>query len=425
MLKTHEFTTKNGLRVLLLHRPEKYTTGFSLIVNAGSIYEDDKTSGISHFFEHLFFNGTKSYPTEQILREEMQEIGLGVGARTNQDQIEVYGSFPTLELESCLGVLKEIVFDSVLEESSINKERGVIFSEIAMRNDSNATYLWEEAIKLRFKSGNPLGRPIGGTRETVGNITREEIISYYKKYCTAKNSVLVIAGNTSFEKMQEEIEKVFEDVDSGERIPEKDYSKKDMIGRVISTIEKQTEHTYLMVSFPSEVEKEINRNWQRGFMTGLISEALNKSLRMENGIVYDVYASSSGLSKNAGFFYINTSFHPDVFPKVISEIFKAINDAKEGIFDMKTFERVRKTGNRTLPMNFDSMGGAMSWVVSSFYYDGLIYSPEEVIEARNKVTSKDMQNRAIETFDFSKINVVSLGELKQSELEKEVEKYIK
>ena len=235
---------------------------------------------------------------------------------------------------------------------------------------------------------------------------------------------LILPGNASFEKMQDEIENAFEDVDSGERVPEKDYSKKDMSGKIISTIEKPTEHTYLMVSFPSDVEVEINRNWQRGFMTGLISEALNKSLRMENGIVYDVYASSSGLSKNAGFFYISTSFHPDVFPKVISEIFKAINNAREGVFDLKTFERVRKTGNRTLPMNFDSMGGAMSWVVSSFYYDGKIYSPEEVIEARNKVSSKDMQKRAIETFDFKKINVVSLGEIKQNELLKEVEKYI-
>jgi len=424
MLKTHEFTTKKGLRVLILHRPEKYTTGFSLIINAGSIYETEKTSGISHFFEHLFFNGTKSHPSEQILREEMQEIGLGVGARTVRDQIEVYGSFPTEELENSLGLLKEIVFDSVLEETSINKERGVIFSEIAMRNDSNDTVLWEEAIKLRFKKGNPLGRPIGGTRESVGNITRDEIIEYYKKYCVAKNSVLVVASNASFEKLEEEIEKAFENATSGERIPEKDYSMKDMSGKIISTIEKTTEHIYLMVSFPSKWEDELNRNWQRGFMTGLISEALNKSLRMENGIVYDVYASGSGLSKNAGIFCIGTSFHPEAFPKVTSEIFKAIQDAKEGIFDIKTFERVRKTGNRTLPMNFDSMGGAMNWVVNSFYYNGEFYSPEEVIEARNKVTSSDMQKRANEILDFSKINVVSLGDIKQTELIFEVEKYI-
>lgn len=250
MLKTHEFTTKNGLKVLLLNRPEKYTTGFSLIVNAGSIYETEKTSGISHFFEHLFFNGTKSYPSEQILREAMQEIGLGVGARTNQDQIEVYGSFPTEEASSCLGLLKEIVFDSILEEASINKERGVIFSEIAMRNDSNGTHLWEEAIKLRFKKENPLGRPIGGTRETVEKISREEVIEYYKKYCVAKNSVLVVASNSSFEKLEKEIRVAFEDVIPGSRIPEKGYSAKDMTGLVIDSIDKKN-RAYLSDAFVS------------------------------------------------------------------------------------------------------------------------------------------------------------------------------
>ena len=424
MLKTHEFITKKGMRVLLLNRPEKYTTGFSLIVNAGSIYEDAKSSGISHFFEHLFFNGTKSYPTEQILREAMQEIGLGVGARTVQDQIEVYGSFPTEEIGNSLNVLKEIVFDSVLEEASINKERGVIFSEIAMRKDNNSTYLWEEAIKLRFKKGNPLGRPIGGTRESVGNITRDEILRYYKKYCTAKNSVLVVASNKSFEKLEEEIEKAFADVNSGTHIPEKNYSLKDMSGKLIHSIEKTTEHIYLMISFPSKIETDVYKNWVGGFMTGLIGESLNKTLRMEHGIVYDVYATRTGLSKEAGIFYIHTSFHTEVLSKVTSEIFRVIDEARRGIFDLKTFERVRKTGNRTLPMNFDGMGGAMSWVVSSFYYDGKIFSPEEVIEARNKVDANAMKKKALEIFNFDKMNVVSLGSLKQEELKKEIKKYI-
>ena len=84
------FRTNNGMEVLLIKRPEEYTVGFSLLVNAGSTYENEKISGISHFYEHLFFTGTKKYSTEESLRKRMQEIGLNVGARTWHDRIHIY-----------------------------------------------------------------------------------------------------------------------------------------------------------------------------------------------------------------------------------------------------------------------------------------------------------------------------------------------
>jgi predicted Zn-dependent peptidase len=111
--------------VLLLKRPEKYTVMFSLLINAGSIFESRKTSGISHFFEHLLFNGTKTYPTEELLRNRHQELGLSIGATTNYDFIELSGYFPTVSMKDALIVIHEMVFESLISTQMIRNSVGL------------------------------------------------------------------------------------------------------------------------------------------------------------------------------------------------------------------------------------------------------------------------------------------------------------
>lgn len=422
MIISSQFITKNGLKVLLIKRPEKYTVGYSFLINAGSIYENKKNCGTSHFFEHLFFGGTKSFPTEEKLREKFQEIGFAAGARTLQDLIEVYGSFPKAETKKSLTILRDIVFNSVLNAKTIEKERGVILSEIKLRRDDNYSLIWDEAIKNRFKDGVSLSLPIGGTGESVGKLSSSEILRFYKKYCNPTNSIFVMGSSLDFEKAEKLIREIFEDIPAGQRIPLKKITNKDMSGQTTSVTPKNTEHIYLLISFPVELHIGIKKTWRSEFLASLLGEALNKKLRIQKGLVYNLGVYQQTISKKTGIFVIQTSFSLEDCEEILGMIFKAIKGFKKGTIDMKTLNRIRLTGNRTLPMTFDSLSGALNWVIGSFYYENKIYSPEEAIEARNLVTKKDLQSQALQIFDYKKMNVLALGPVTEKELRATIKK---
>lgn len=424
MIQTHKFTTKNGLRVLLIKRPEKYTVGVSFLINAGSIYETEETSGISHFFEHLFFGGTKSFPTEEILRERFQETGASYGARTLYDMIEVYGTFPKSETKESLHILKEMIFDSLLLPNVIEKERQVILSEIRMRKDDNYTYIWDENGKMRFKKGISLGLPVGGTETSVKNIKVLEINKFYKKYNTPQNSLLIMGSCINFKKSEEIIREIFEDVHRGKNVPLIKVTNNDMSDQRIKVIERSTDQFYLSISFPTHLGQDIYENWKYAFLSVLLNEELNKELRIKRGLVYSMDVSQSVMTKDTAVSFVQTSFSKEVLPEVLRIIFSQIENLKKGQINMKTLNRIRTTGNRTLPMAFDSLSGAMNWVIGSYYYKGIVYTPEEGIAARNNVTKEHIQKSANEVFDFKKINVLGLGPIKEEKFKKELLKYI-
>ena len=91
---------------------------------------------------------------------------------------------------------------------------------------------------------------------------------------------------------------------------------------------------------------------------------------------------------------------------------------------MGMFERLKNTGNKTLPMSFDSLSGSIDWCENSFYQDGKIYSPQYVLKVRNKVTKEDLQKTAKVLFDYKKLNIVAFGSLQRGIIDNVVTKYV-
>lgn len=418
------FQTSNGMEVLLLKRHEKYTVSFSLLINAGSIFEDEKTSGISHFYEHLLFNGTKTYPTEELLRKRHQELGLSVGASTNYDFIELSGSFPIVSIREALTVICEMVFDSLIAERMIEKERGIILEEERTRGDNNNIHLWNRAFEVRFKKGSSLQLPREGKSDSIKSLDSSTIKQFYKKYCVPANSILIIASNKSYEYRQSLLEDILRKSPSGKKVKKPILSNKDMTSYVASAVNKPTQQIYSLISFPSFAGEDLYIIWQYGFLLELLYEEFNKVLKQERGLVYELSCSSIGITKNVSFSYVQFVCDPSNFNTVVSLIFKKIKEMKEGSIDAMVFERIREAGNKILPMGFDSISGVMGWVTNSFYRYKKVYSPEEFIKSRNKVTEKDLKRVAENVFNYSKMNFVTLGPIGQDYLEKIVKKSV-
>lgn len=401
------FRLSNGMEILFIKRSEKYTVGITLILNAGSIYEDKRVSGISHFFEHLLFTGTKSYPKEEMIKERFQEIGASITARTFHDRIEFFGTSPKSEAKNTLNLLKEMAYMSKLLPESIEKERGVILQEERLARDDDNTILWLTAYQYRFKKGNILYLPIIGSENTIKSIKEKDIRSYYAKHCTASNSKLVIAGNFEPNEVRK-INKIFADLPKTEvcKPPNLENQYSNFISKQKSTNSNQV---YLLISFPSYSGTNLKLAWRDGFLSQLLQDQLYNALFIEQGLVYSVSCSIYELTKDVAILFIQTACQPSNFSRIQKTILDEIGKIREGNINFKTFERLQAVGNKTYPMNFDSLGGAIDWCKISFYRENKVYALKEVIKERDSIKKVDLIKRAKKLFEKNRMNIIYVG----------------
>lgn len=104
--------------------------------------------------------------------------------------------------------MSDIYFNSVFPADELEKEKGVILEEIAMCNDTPDDLSYEIASTAFYK-GHPLARPILGSVKNVKSFTRDDVFRYMDERYTADNTVIAVAGNVRFEKVDEIVEKYF------------------------------------------------------------------------------------------------------------------------------------------------------------------------------------------------------------------------
>lgn len=416
------FTLPNGIDVLFLQRPEQYSVYIDIVINAGSIYETPANSGVSHFFEHLLFEGTKQYPSEQLLRRRQQEIGLSVGASTHITRVHIQASLPKMELLSSLEVLRDMVYESLFIDESIQKERRIILDEQRQRRDSKRTQLWEFMAEKVFGKEHVLSLSPGGTITSVTDLTPDVIRSFYKQHVTSRNSSVVIGGNYTFEEVERTLKQVFLEIPEGTKVPEPTYDNSAIHTGVVAAREKEGNQEYFMILFPSYAGNDLAMTTKHQLLNVLLNEELHKKLRADEGLLYGVGVSDYTPTEQLGLSIISGSCNALDLPEVLIKIQECIDEVKEKGFETGMLQRIREAGNKTLPMQFDTLAGAMSWCVGTFHDYRKVYLPDEVLQARNKVTEEDILRTAREVFLADKRSVVCLGPLKEKDLIEAVNK---
>ena len=189
-----KFKLNNGLNCLLI--PNKSNVdlfSIEIFVRVGSRDEDDITRGISHLLEHLLFKGTKKRKSYKEIKTEFDLYGGHYNASTSKNMTCYYLTAPTKYISKCLNLLSDILFNSVLKQKDIDKEKPVVIEELYKMLD-NPTYALILAISSCFK-GHPLEYLIIGTEDHINKFDRKIIYKYYKKYYKPSNMFLSICGN--------------------------------------------------------------------------------------------------------------------------------------------------------------------------------------------------------------------------------------
>lgn len=209
---------ENGLT--LVHRPDfsSEVVSVQVWVKTGSIHEGDLMgSGLSHYLEHLLFKGTLRRDGKSISRE-VHAMGAGINAYTTFDRTVYYIDGPSAAFEGAVDILSDIVLHSTLPEAEVERERGVILREIDMGLDDPDRQLSQALFRTAYQK-HPYREPVIGHRSLYEQVTREELMAYYKARYVPNNIVVSIVGAVSPEDCARIVEASFGAVSRGRLAP--------------------------------------------------------------------------------------------------------------------------------------------------------------------------------------------------------------
>ncbi|WP_320047640.1 insulinase family protein [uncultured Ilyobacter sp.] len=209
-------TLKNGMKYYIYKNKKPENKAYlALIVNSGSLQEDEDQLGMAHFIEHMAFNGTKSYPGNMLVKH-LQSIGMNFGADLNAftgfDRTIYKLQVPTdrpEEFEKSFEVLKEWATDITFFPKDTIDERGVILEEWRLRqglsqriSDAQKKAVYGES---RYTHRFPIGDP-----DIIKNATPELLKRYYHKWYQPKNMAVVAVGDFDKKYVKTLVEKYFD-----------------------------------------------------------------------------------------------------------------------------------------------------------------------------------------------------------------------
>src|SRR3989344_2097773 len=203
-----KITLENGLRIITVPKKDSTATTVLVLVEAGSKYETKDINGLSHFLEHLCFKGTKKRPEPGTISRELDSLGAESNAFTNQEYTGYWAKVQKKNFEKILEIIADLYLNPIFNPKEIDKERGVVIEELNMYEDTPMRKVEEIWHNLVY-GDQPAGWDIGGTKELVSNITREEIIKYRSKHYVAPKTIVVIAGNMNGARVRALIQKYF------------------------------------------------------------------------------------------------------------------------------------------------------------------------------------------------------------------------
>ncbi|CAK7566643.1 MAG: Mitochondrial-processing peptidase subunit beta [Sporothrix epigloea] len=206
-LKVQSTTLKNGLTVASQYSPYAQTSTVGVWIDAGSRAETAETNGTAHFLEHLAFKGTTKR-TQHQLELEIENLGAHLNAYTSRENTVYFAKSLNNDVPQCVDILADILQNSKLEESAIERERDVILRESEEVEKQLEEVVFDHLHATAFQQ-QALGRTILGPRENIQEITRTELTNYIKSNYTADRMVLVGAGGIPHEQLVELAEKNF------------------------------------------------------------------------------------------------------------------------------------------------------------------------------------------------------------------------
>lgn len=361
----------NGLTYYIRHNewPE-HVASFYIAQRVGSMQEEEEQRGLAHFLEHMAFNGSEHFKENGIV-EFCRSLGVAFGRDLNAytnfaETVYNVNNVPTTRqsaLDSCLIIIKDWSNGLLLEDKEIDKERGVIHGEWAMRNSASMRLLESNLPRLFPGSKWGVRLPIG-LMSVVDNFTYDALRKYYKKWYRPDNQAVIVVGDVDVDHTEKVIKELFGSIPLDPNAPKVEKYPVPDNYEPIYFVDKDKEMRNNQISVNMKIDAMPDS--LKGTMAYLINHFIKLQLRGMLESRFNELAQKpecnfvAAYAGVGGYTYSNTkdAFQLTVIPKENKDL-EALRDAVREIM------RARQHGFTASEL-IRSKDGFMSWIEKEY-----------------------------------------------------------
>lgn len=409
----------SGVRVLTEHMPGAQSVSVSFSVAVGSRDETDGHYGSTHFLEHLLFKGTKKRSALDIA-VAFDSVGGSSNASTGKEHTSYYARVQDKALPLAVDVIGDMLASSLIDAKEFENERTVILEELAM-NDDDPQDVAHEAFAEAVLGGHPLGRPIGGTNETISAVTRDAVWSHYQANYRPQDLVIAAAGGVEHGDLIALVEKSL--IEAGWDLNKKAAPVERRLlqpatisrGTELKVIKRPIAQANVLLGMQGLVADD-ERRYAMGILNtvlgGGMSSRMFQEIREKRGLAYSVYSFNQGYSDGA-YFGLYAGCSPaktaEVTRLMVAEFEKIATDG----IRLDELNLAKGNISGSLALKYESTMARMNRLISAEIVNGEFFDLDDSLLHVNSVTLDDVQNLAADLVKRER-SIVAVGDVDES-----------
>ena len=364
-------------------------------------------NGISHFLEHMVFQGTKNR-TSRDINEALEDVGGHLNAYTGREFTAFYAKVLKRDLELALDVVSDLVKNPLFPTAELEKEKGVVVQEIKQSIDTPDDIIFDYLQATAFQN-QAIGRAILGTEESVKSFSSDTLRNYMQSNYAANNIVVCAAGNLEHEAFVKMVEKRMSDF--REKTSFTPEEQKYHGGFFLE--KRDTEQAQVTVAFKGINYEDYNNYYPAVLLSSILgggmSSRLFQEIREKRGLVYTVY-SFNNFHTQSGLFGIYAGTNASEVNELVPVIANEINKICAEKVSEQELLRAKTQIKASILMSLENSSSTAEILARQLLLYNKVIPVEEMVERIENVSFKDIQSVAQKIFS-SKPSYAMLGSI--------------
>ena len=412
----------SGVRILTEQVPGSQSVSVSFSVAVGSRDETNNHFGSTHFLEHLLFKGTKTR-TAMDIAVAFDSVGGSSNASTGKEHTSYYAKVQDKALPIAVEVIADMLTSSLIDETEFENERPVILEELAM-NDDDPQDVVHEAFSEAVLGDHPLGRPIGGTIETITNVSRAAVWEHYQNNYRPQDLVVVAAGSVDHSELISLVEQGLSTAGWDLSLEAKPVSRrllnpaKISRGTKLQVIHRPISQVNILVGSEG-LYVDDPRRYAMGVLNtvlgGGMSSRLFQEIREKRGLAYSVYSFNQGYS-DAATFGLYAGCSPAKAKQVTELMIAELDKVAQSGITAEELALAKGNISGSLALKFETNQARMSRLASAEIVAGEFMDLDDTIARFDAVELSQVQALAQDLMERPR-SIVAVGDVTEGMFE--------
>jgi predicted Zn-dependent peptidase len=384
---------ENGLRVVMVPC-EAESVAAGIFVASGSRHETAKTSGISHFIEHMLFKGTPTRRPLDITRA-IEGRGGNFNAMTGEESTCYYAHMPDEYLGEAVDILSDMYLRATIPEDEFEREKGVVIEEIKMYEDEPDSVAMENLQRSLFPK-SMLGSPVAGSAKSLLPMKPGDLRRYIRSHYRADNTVVVVVGRFDAAEAVRVVADAFGPLRAARSRPPK--PAREDFGRVVPLVakSKDVQQAQLALGYRTFGIGD-RRRYAASVMDAVLGRGMSSRLfqevREKRGLSYDI-SSRMAFFRDAGMFTVTAGLDAAKADKALATVDRELGRICERGVSAAELARIKEFMVGNFRLSHEKVTSRLFFYGSTMLSFGRLVSPSEQVDGIKAVTRDDVQSVA-------------------------------